>query len=156
MIDNGNRRPIKTRASAWAHSFAAELARDRVSPDLISGIGLACAVVGFGALALSGLSEGAARVVWLGLAFITIQLRLLANMLDGMVGVEHGKASPVSPIWNALPDPITDGLFFVGAGYGAILAEPNLGPAFGWLCALLAAVTAYVRLLRTSLGFAPD
>lgn len=156
MTDVSDRHPIKTRATAWAQSFASELARGGVSPDLISALGLAFAVVGFGALAISGLSEGAARVVWLGLGLICIQLRLIANMLDGMVAVEHRKASRIGPIWNELSVPVSDTLFFIGAGYGAVLAGPNLGPAFGWLCAVLAAVTAYVRLLGRSLGQAPD
>lgn len=156
MTDIADRHPIKTRATGWARSFAAELARGGISPDLISALGLAFAVVGFGAFGLSGLSEGAARVVWLGLGLICIQLRLVSNMLDGMVAVEHRKASPIGPIWNELPVPVSDALFFIGAGYGAVLAGPNLGPAFGWLCAVLAASTAYVRLLGRSLGQAPD
>lgn len=156
MTDTTSRHPIKTRAAAWAQSFAAELARGGVSPDLISALGLGFSVIGFGAFALSGLSEGAARVVWLGLGLICIQLRLISNMLDGMVAVEHRRASRIGPIWNELSVPVCDTLFFIGAGYGALVAGPNLGPAFGWLCAVLAAVTAYVRLLGASLGFPPD
>ena len=156
MTDIADRHPIKTRAAGWARAFAAELARGGVSPDLISALGLGFAAVGFGAFALSGLSEGAARTVWLGLGLICIQLRLVANMLDGMVAVEHGKASPVGPLWNELPAPVADALLLVGAGYGAVVAAPDLGPAFGWLCALLAAVTGYLRLLGRSLGHPPD
>jgi phosphatidylglycerophosphate synthase len=156
MTDLSNRRPIGQRASAWATALAAGLARNGASPDLISAMSMAFALVGFAAFGLSGLSEGAARVVWLGLAALMIQLRLLANMFDGMVAVEHGKGSPVGPIWNELPDRFSDALFLVGAGYGAFAAAPHLGPAVGWLAAVLAVITAYVRELGRGLGLPAD
>ena len=156
MTDLSNRRPIASRASAWAAALAAGMARNGVSPDMISGMSMAFALVGFGAFGLSGLSEGPARIVWLGLAVIMIQLRLIANLLDGMVAVEHGKAGPLGPIWNELPDRISDTLFFVGAGYAAFAAAPHLGPALGWLCAVLAVTTAYVREMGRGLGQAAD
>ncbi len=156
MTDLTNRRPIASRASAWAAALAAGMARNGVSPDMISGLSMAFALVGFGAFGLSGLSEGPARIVWLGLAVIMIQLRLIANLLDGMVAVEHGKAGPLGSIWNELPDRVSDSLFFVGAGYAAFAAGPHLGPALGWLCALLAVTTAYVRELGRGLGQAAD
>jgi len=156
MTDLTNRRPIGQRATAWAAALAAGMARNGISPNLISAMSMLFALVGFGAFALSGLSEGAARVVWLGLAAIMIQLRLLANMLDGMVAVEHGKGGPDGPIWNELPDRISDALFFIGAGYGAFAAAPHLGPALGFLCAVLALMTAYVRELGRGLGFPAD
>lgn len=156
MTDLTNRRPIASRATGWAAALAAGLARNRISPDVISAMSLAFALVGFGAFALSGVSEGAARVLWLGLAAVMIQLRLLANLLDGMVAVEHGKGSTAGPIWNELPDRFADALFLVGAGYGAIAAEPHLGPALGWLCAVLAVITAYVRELGRGLGLPAD
>jgi phosphatidylglycerophosphate synthase len=156
MTDLSNRRPIASRASAWASALAAGLARNGVSPDLISAMSMAFALVGFAAFGLSGLSEGAARIVWLGLAAIMIQLRLIANLLDGMVAVEHAKAGPDGPIWNELPDRVSDALFFIGAGYGAFAAAPYLGPALGFLCAVLAVMTAYVRELGRGLGFTAD
>lgn len=156
MTDLTNRRPVKSRASGWAAAMAAALARNGVSPDLVSAMSVAFALVGFAAFALSGLSEGAARIVWLGLAVIAIQLRLVCNVLDGLVAVEHGKGGPAGPIWNELPDRVSDALFFVGAGYGAVAAAPHLGPTLGWLCAALAILTAYVRELGRGLGRPAD
>jgi len=156
MTDLSNRRPIRSRGSTWATALATALARAGVSPDLISAMSVAFALVGCAAFGLSGLSEGAARVVWLGLAVIAIQLRLVANLLDGMVAVEHGKAGPVGPIWNELPDRIADALFFVGAGYGSLLISDVLSPALGWLCAVLAVTAAYVRELGRGLGLPAD
>lgn len=156
MTDLGNRRPVKSRGSAWASALAAGLARAGVSPDLISALSVAFALLGFGAFALSGLSEGGPRIVWLGLAILTIQLRLVCNVIDGLVAVEHGKGGPAGPIWNELPDRLSDALFLVGAGYAALPASESLGPALGWLCAVLAVLTAYVRELGRGLGRRAD
>jgi phosphatidylglycerophosphate synthase len=151
-----NRRPLKTRGKAWAQRLAAEIAKGQVSPDLISLMSVGFALIGGASLAISGLSFGIARVVLLLLAALAIQLRLLCNMLDGMVAVEHGRGGPFGPIWNEVPDRIADTLLLAGAGYGAIHADRDLGPAVGWLCASLALMTAYVRELGRSLGFAAD
>ncbi|MBX7249305.1 MAG: CDP-alcohol phosphatidyltransferase family protein [Caulobacteraceae bacterium] len=156
MTDLPNRRPIGQRGSNWASALAAGLARNGVAPDLISAISMGIALVGFAAFGLSGISEGAARVVWLLLAALMIQLRLLANMLDGMVALENGKGGPDGPIWNELPDRISDALFLIGAGYGAFAAAPHLGPALGFLCAVLAVLTAHVRELGRGHGFPAD
>lgn len=156
MDDVSNRRPVKSRSSAWAAALAGGLARARVSPDLISAMSVAFALVGFGAFALSGLSEGWTRIVWLGLALISIQLRLICNVIDGLVAVEHGQGGPTGPIWNELPDRLSDALFLVGAGYAAMPASESLGPALGWLGAVLAVLTAYVRELGRGLGQPAD
>lgn len=89
-------------------------------------------------------------------AGVCIQLRLLCNLLDGMVAVEHGKGGPSGPIWNELPDRIADALFLVGAGYFADLAGFTLGAPLGWAAAVLAVLTAYVRELGRGLGFPAD
>ena len=79
-----------------------------------------------------------------------IVLRLLCNMFDGMVAVEGGKGSPAGALFNEIPDRLADSLFLVALGYVAML------PWLGWLCALLAALTAYIRVLGGSLGLAQD
>lgn len=156
MTDLSNRRPVKSRGAAWASALASGLARAGVSPDLISALSVAFALLGFGAFALSGLSDGGPRIVWLGLAILTIQLRLVCNVVDGLVAVEHGKGGPAGPIWNELPDRLSDALFLVGAGYAALPASESLGPALGWLCAVLAVMTAYVRELGRGLDLPAD
>ena len=59
----------------------------------------------------AGPTQGVMRGVILLLAALCIQLRLVCNLLDGMVAVEHGKGSPSGPIWNELPDRFADVLF---------------------------------------------
>jgi phosphatidylglycerophosphate synthase len=151
-----NRRPLKTRGAGWAQALAAALGKAGASPDLISATSIAFAITGAGFLLASGVSEGGLRVVCLIGAATCVQLRLLANMLDGMVAVEHGRGSPTGPIWNELPDRIADAFFLVAAGYGASEAGPDAGLWLGWLAAVLAMLTAYVRELGRGLGLAAD
>ncbi|HEV2963245.1 MAG TPA: CDP-alcohol phosphatidyltransferase family protein, partial [Candidatus Angelobacter sp.] len=90
------------------------------------------------------------RVLLLLVAAAGIQLRLLCNMLDGMVAVEGNMQTKTGEIFNDLPDRISDALILVPAGY----AVPDLpyGPLLGWCAALLAIFTAYVRMLGGAAG----
>lgn len=144
MIDESNRRPIAARDAGWARRAAAALARSAVTPNQISALSVVFA--GTGAGLLLGWHSPARLVA----AALCIQLRLLCNLLDGMVAMEGGKASPVGKLYNEFPDRIADSLLIVAAGYAC--GRPWLG----WLGALLAALTAYVRVFGGSLGFAQD
>ncbi len=98
-------------------------------------------------LAATNLVGDWARVaIWL-LAAMAIQGRLLCNMLDGMVAIEGGRKSRTGPIWNELPDRVADAAALVGAGYavGGIVW-------LGWLAAVMAMLTAYVRAIGASNG----
>lgn len=139
-----NRRPIAARGSAWAQRIAAALARSAVTPNQISVASVAFA--GAGAVLLGWWPTAAGLVA----CAICIQLRLICNLLDGMVAMEGGKASAVGKIYNEFPDRIADSLLIVAAGYACGYAW------LGWLGALLAALTAYVRVFGGSLGFAQD
>ena len=156
MSEPDNRRPLKTRGKPWAQRIAGAIALARISPDLISFMSIGFAMIGGASLGISGLTFGGIRFTLLVLAAFAIQLRLLCNMLDGMVAVEHGRGGPFGPVWNEVPDRIADTLLLAGAGYGAIHADHDLAPALGWLCACLALMTAYVRELGRSLGFPAD
>lgn len=91
---------------------------------------------------------------WLG-ALLCIQLRLLCNLMDGMVAVECGKGSPSGVLFNDVPDRVADVLIFVGAGYSGA-GEPGVvklcGVPMGWCCAVVAVWTAYLRVLGASLN----
>jgi phosphatidylglycerophosphate synthase len=69
-----------------------------------------------------------------------MQVRLLANLFDGMVAIEGGRASPVGELYNEVPDRVSDTAFFVGMGY-ALGGTPEVG----YWAAILAVMTAYVR-----------
>ncbi|MFN3667806.1 MAG: CDP-alcohol phosphatidyltransferase family protein [Brevundimonas sp.] len=151
-----NRRPLKSRGAGWARALAAGLARMGVRPDAISAFSVVFALAGAAAFWWSADAGGAARVGLLLGAGLCIQLRLLANLLDGMVAVEHGRGGPLGPVWNELPDRFADALFLVGAGYALRHLWPDIGPALGWLAAVLAVLTAYIRELGRALGFEAD
>jgi phosphatidylglycerophosphate synthase len=141
---NLNRRPLKTRSSQWAQRVAAYLASTPISPNQISLLSVVFALAGASALVAD---NGAWSLVFCA---VCIQLRLACNMLDGMVAVEGGKKSLVGTLYNEIPDRVADSLFIVAAGYCADW------PSLGWCGALLAALTAYIRVLGGSLGLAQD
>lgn len=151
-----NRRPLKSRGSAWAQGLAAATAKAGASPDMISAASVAFALLG-GALFLgAGLAGGGPRALLLILAGLCVQLRLICNLLDGMVAVEYGRGGSAGPIWNELPDRVADALFLVGAGYCAASSGLEIGVPLGWGAAVLAVLTAYVRELGRGLGFPAD
>jgi len=84
----------------------------------------------------------------------SIQLRLLCNMLDGMLAVEGGLQTRSGTIFNELPDRLSDAAILVTAGY-AVMDLP-WAPELGWGAALLAVLTAYVRTLGRSAGARED
>lgn len=90
------------------------------------------------------------RAVALVVAGAGIQLRLLCNLLDGMLAVEEGLQSKTGDIYNEVPDRIADILILLGAGYAA--RDLAYGVTLGWAAALLAVLTAYVRVFGGSIG----
>lgn len=145
MDELKNRRPLKTRGAAWATGLARTLGNAGFSPNAISVLGVLFAAGG----AASFLYAGESRWLWLGGA-LGIQLRLLANMIDGLVAVEGGRQSPTGPLFNELPDRIEDALLLIAAGYAAG------APELGYGATILAFGTAYIRMTGGALGFAQD
>ena len=138
------RRPLASRSSGWAQWLAARLTTSQITPNQISLLSIAWAVLG-GALLLWGTG-------WLA-AIATaacVQLRLLCNLLDGMVAIEGGKSTATGVLFNEIPDRVADTLFLVPLGYA--IGHPWLG----WLMALLAVLTAYIRVLGGALGQQQD
>ncbi len=137
-----NRRPIKARSTQWANQFTQFLVQKAVTPNQISIASIGFAAVG--ALVLVAYPQG------IGLLFcaLMVQMRLLCNLFDGMVAIEGGKQSVLGHLYNEFPDRIADSLLIVGLGYA--LSQPSMG----WLGALLAALTAYVRVFGGALGLA--
>ena len=67
-----------------------------------------------------------------------------------MVAIEGGKKSALGALYNEFPDRLADTVLIVPLGYAAGM------PALGWLGALAAALTAYVRAFGGALGLAQD
>ena len=145
--NHSGRRPLASRDMAFFKLLAAGLARAGISPNAISFFSVVFAI-GAG-LCLCGthhLTGWALRLHWLGAACF-IQLRLIANMLDGMVAVEGGKGGPTGELWNEAPDRVADAAIFVGAGFAA-----GSVPMLGVGAAVAAVFVAYVRALGASVG----
>jgi phosphatidylglycerophosphate synthase len=152
-----NRRPIKSRQAGWALRAAAALADANASPDLISAASFAFAALGAAMLLGAGMVEIAAlRAALLIGAAACIQLRLVCNLLDGMVAVEHRLRSTSGAIWNELPDRFSDVVLLAAAGYCAAGGHILFAVELGWACASLALLTAYLREFGRGLGFAAD
>jgi phosphatidylglycerophosphate synthase len=128
--------------------MATALGNAGIRPNAISVLSIVFAALAGFVLWLSGNKGGD----WFLLltAAVAIQLRLLCNMLDGLLAVEGGFKSKVGDLYNEIPDRIADVVILVGAGYGARALA--YGEALGWAAALIAVMTAYLRLLAGSLG----
>lgn len=145
------RRPIQARGWAIWRKTSTAMARAGVSPNAVSVAGMIFGLFAGAAFASTALVDGPlVRVGW-GLAALGIQLRLLANLLDGMVAIESGKASPVGELYNEVPDRVSDAGTLVGAGYAA-LSDPTLG----FVAALAAVFCAYVRAMGKAAGAPND
>jgi phosphatidylglycerophosphate synthase len=147
----GDRRPIAARSLAPSVWLADRLVRARVSPDAISLAGLAAGCLAGLCFGLVG-AVAHAWPLWL-LGAVLVLLRLLANMMDGMVAVGRGIASPTGELYNEVPDRISDSVVLIGVGVGA--AWPQ-GPALGFAAALAAMGTAYVRAVGKGAGAPSD
>lgn len=135
----GDRRPIAMRDLAISKRVASRLADRGWSPNAISVAGMFAGIAAGLAFWSTSLLGEWWRPAFLAGAVLT-QLRLLANMLDGMVAVDTGKESPVGELYNEVPDRVSDVAILVGLGYAV-----QGSPALGWIAALAAVLTAYVR-----------
>lgn len=151
-----SRRVLKSRDTGWARALTAVCVRLGIPPNVISifsmifaGAAMACFMVAGDQATTLG-----AIAAWGG-AILGMQLRLVANLLDGMVAVEGGKGSPAGVIFNDAPDRVADVLILVGAGYSGA-GEPGVVKIFqmlplGWCAACAALGTAYVRQFGAAL-----
>ena len=136
-----------SRNLAIVQAIARRLAQSGVSANAISVAGMICGIgagVALGCTTLVGPLEQ--RLLWFA-GGLLIQLRLAANMFDGMVAVETGTTSAVGELYNEVPDRISDAATLIGAGY-AVGGSMELG----YIAACLAILTAYVRAVGKVAG----
>lgn len=137
-MEEGSGRPIKTRSAGWARGLAARLASGGVTPNGISGLSVVFAAAG----AMAFVGGRAEWMPWMAgwlVGAVMVQMRLICNLMDGMVAIEGGKKSATGDLWNEIPDRFADGLLLVGAGWAA--GVPWWGVGAAWA----AVMTAYVR-----------
>lgn len=145
-----DRRPIRARESKWVKATAAWLVGQGIRPNQISVLSVLFSALSSGCLLLT---VPLARP-WGIAAFIAsaacIPLRGLCNLCDGLMAVEGGLKTKSGAIFNDFPDRVSDTLLLVAAGYSIIGVD--WGRDLGWAAALLAVMTAYVRVLGGSAG----
>lgn len=150
------RRPIKSRSNPMMVNLAKWLSQKNVTPNHISLLSMIPAFIAMIALALWQVSALLwVQILLLIIAIAGIQLRLLCNLVDGMVAIEGGKVTPAGELFNEVPDRVSDTFFFIGLGLSLISPfnhDISYGLSLGLLAALFAAFTAYVRVLGVSMG----
>ncbi len=142
------RRPLKTREKTWPRRLAFALVRLGATPNQISIASVLFSLAG--ALCLFFATNRAALFV---IAAICIQLRLLCNLLDGLMAVEGGLKTKTGEIFNEFPDRVADVSLFIAAGYSAHFPWAI---EMGYLCAIASVTTAYVRVFGGSAGLTQD
>lgn len=155
-VNDDDRRPIAQREHGWAKALTRLLAQSGATPNFISFTSIVFAALAGACFYAFGIatSAGDRALLCIGAALFC-QLRLLANMMDGMVAVEGGKGGPDGPVWNELPDRFADIFVLVGAGYG-VAALGVADAALGWAAAVAAVMTAYVREVARGAGAPND
>jgi len=148
----GARRQLKSREKPWAKKLAAWLGRTGISPNAISVMSLVFTLGAFVCIMKVSDYPCHACAMWIwGFAAAFIQLRLLCNLLDGMVAIEGGKKSILGGLFNEVPDRIADPLLLIAAGYCTDWVVKIWGIPLGWVAAVLSVLTAYIRVLGGTL-----
>jgi phosphatidylglycerophosphate synthase len=143
------RRPLATRKLGISHVVARKIASTGITPNAISTWGMVSGVLAGIALAMTARVE--AQIWWWLAGAVLIQLRLLANMLDGMVALETAKDSAVGEMYNEVPDRVSDAATLIGLGYAA-----GSSPTLGYMAACVALFVAYVRAMGKAAGAPQD
>ena len=152
-----DRRAIPQRSTTWAAKLADVMHAAKLTPNRVSVGSVLFAALGAAALIASALvATDGARAVWLIVAVMCIPLRLLLNMLDGMLAVVKGMHTPTGDLFNEVPDRVADLILLAAAGYATlgVWATESLdwGVIIGWAAASAAVLTAYVRTLGAANG----
>jgi phosphatidylglycerophosphate synthase len=150
-ISDIQRRPLKSREKKWAHALSGRLIKTGLKPNQVSVFSIVFAVLAgaafFSVRSVQGIQPKAVLFLF---AAAFIQLRLLCNLMDGMMAIEGGLKEKWGDILNDLPDRISDVVILVSAGYS--ITKIPYSECLGWLAAIMAMMTAYIRLLGGSLG----
>ena len=149
--DTSARRPLKSRGTTWAQSLSRVLLKLGFRPNTVSLLSIVCAGAGGAAMFWVTRTESS-WPFWL-IAATGIQMRLLCNLMDGMLAVEGGLKSTTGELYNEIPDRIADALILVPLGYAG---GTPLTIALGWAVACGAVLTAYLRALGAALTHQHD
>ena len=146
LIDG--RRPIASREKKWSKMLASWLSKKNISPNFISVLSIVFSMIAFFAFYFDN-NTLANHFLFLIIAIIGIQGRLIMNLLDGMVAIEYNKKTNVGALYNEVPDRISDSFIIIGVGF--LAKNYYMGMDLAYIAAILAVITAYIRTLGTSL-----
>lgn len=141
--DTAARRPLKSRSTRWAAGLARGLLKIGLKPNQVSSLSVVFAGLALAVFLCPVQSAG----LWL-LAAAGIQLRLLCNLMDGMLAVEGGLKSHNGDLFNEFPDRLADVFILAGLGYAG---GSTVSQTLGWCAACGALMTACVRMHGASL-----
>ena len=114
----------------------------RVHPDVLTGLAVVAAAAGGLCLALAS-SAG-----WLLLLVpVMAAVRLVLNLLDGMVARRTGQARPIGELWNELGDRVGDTLFIGGLAF-----HPGVDPRLALGAVIAALLASYVGITAKAAG----
>ncbi|PYK79001.1 MAG: CDP-alcohol phosphatidyltransferase family protein [Verrucomicrobia bacterium] len=134
----GDRRPLASRGWKISEKVARWLARRGATPNTISILGMICGIL---AGTMFALTSGATYPWFLWIfGAVFVQLRLLANLYDGMVAVLRETASPVGELFNEVPDRVSDAATLIGFGYAT-----GSDSVLGFVAIIFAIFLAYLR-----------
>lgn len=148
--NESNRRPLAVRRISVIKRIAIWLSQKNITPNQISLMSILFAAIG---LAFAVSFRFWPTPIWLVLFALMVQMRLLCNLFDGMVAVEGGKKTPAGELFNDVPDRIADPLLIVAAG---LVAHSAFSMPLAWIAALLAVLSAYIRVLGVSMDCSAD
>lgn len=148
------RRPVIGRSSSLARRAAAILLRLGLSPNAVSMASMLFSGAAGICMLLAVFADRLDALLLLFLSAIFIGARLSCNLLDGIMAVEGGHATPSGSFFNDFPDRISDSVIFVCCGFAC--GAGALGQSLGWASALVAAMTAYIRIFGAASGLDQD
>ncbi len=136
------RRPIADGFRTTAYTAVRLSVQFNIHPDAISYASIAAS-----ALAAACFWKASLHPWLLLIGPLFCYVRLWLNMLDGMVAMACGKASPRGEILNDLPDRVSDVLIFAGVAHSGLC-----NPVSGYWAAIFALLTAYVGISGQAVG----
>src|SRR5688572_26589517 len=137
-----SRRPIAQRFRDTARAAVALCVRLGIHPDVVSYASIVASACAGACFLVAGR--------WPALLLagpLLCYVRLWLNMLDGMVALASGTASPRGEILNDLPDRVSDVLIFAGVAHSGLCY-----PYLAYWAIILALLTAYVGMLGQAVG----
>lgn len=149
-MSEDNRRPVESRDKKVFHRLAHALVAKGLTPNQISVTSAFFGLLaGLAFFAMSRAPDVPATAGLALVALIGIQGRLICNLIDGLMAVEGGLKTKTGELFNEIPDRVSDTFVLVGAGFAVAVPEIQW---LGFIAALFAMATAYVRVLGAAQG----